>query len=85
MSAKCTFQVINGTVMLNITELSEPINSFFQINFPDFMSPRSPTPYSSFEFYSFDQDEVLNFQTQDILAFATEYERVQTLQIQSSS
>ena len=45
------------------------------------MSPRSPTPYSSFEFYSFDQDEVLNFQTQDILAFATEYERVQTLQI----
>jgi len=49
------------------------------------MSPRSPTPYSSFEFYSFDQDEVLDFQIKDILAFATEYERVQTLQIQSSS
>ena len=72
-------------MLLNISELSQLINSFFQINFPDFMSPRSPTPYSSFEFYSFDQDEVLNFQTQDILAFATEYERVQTLQIQSSS
>ena len=68
-------------MLLNISELSQLINSFFQINFPDFMSPRSQTPYSSFEFYSFDQDEVLDFQIKDILAFVTEYERVQTLQI----
>lgn len=86
MTATCTFAEIESRLVLTVTGFDRDILGYFSLRVPDYKSPRSTSPTSSFEFYSVDAEgEILDLQRQGIEATAKEIGSIVDVTLGSSS
>ena len=73
-------------IVVRASNFSMPINSFFTVEIPDVMTPRTTTPTSSIELYTYDEKKkLLDSQTRYILLAVKGYNRLRQVVLSSSS